>query len=90
MNGRAKGANALAMGLLCWGVNLALALTFGMFGPMLVIFGALLVFVGAVQVVWGDSFRTMPAAQKTPAALIALCVVAGVALAVLRMGQALR
>ena len=90
MDGRAKGASLLATGLLCWGINLTLALTLGMFGPTLVIFGALLIFLGAVQVLWGDSFRTMPPAQKIPAALIALSVVVGVAIAVLRMGQTLR
>jgi hypothetical protein len=73
---REQGAAAFGAGLLCWGVNLGLTLAAHMFSPALVIFGALGLFTGAVLLVWGESFKTMPASQKIPAALIALAVVA--------------
>lgn len=90
MSSREKGARALAVGLLCWGINIALMRTVGAFGPALVILGALGVFFGAILLVWGDSFRTMPVAQKIPAALIALGAVAGLSFALLRWAQAMR
>jgi hypothetical protein len=81
---RQQGARALAAGLSCWAVNVALTLAFGMYGPALVILGALGVWAGAVLLLWGDSFRTMPLAQKLPAGLIAAVVVAGSGLMLLR------
>jgi hypothetical protein len=45
---RMLGAKALAAGLLCWAVNVALVLTVGRYGPSLVLLGALGVFFGAV------------------------------------------
>jgi hypothetical protein len=89
MESRKKGARALAAGLLCWGVNLFLMRTVGYYGPVLVILGALGIFAGAVLLVWGDSFRTMPLVQKVPAALISLAVVSGLALVLLRLGPSL-
>jgi hypothetical protein len=61
-----------------------LALTFGMYGTSLVIFGGLGVFAGAVLLVWGDAFRTMTVAEKLPAALIALVVTLAPAVLLLR------
>lgn len=74
MQTRKQGARALAAGLLCWAVNVALLLTAGMYGPILVILGALGVWAGAVLLIWGDGFRAMPPAQKLPAALISLAL----------------
>lgn len=74
---RKRGAKALAAGLLCWGVNVGFMLALGRFAPFLVLLGALGVFFGAVLLVWGDSFRTMPLTQKIPAALIALAATLG-------------
>jgi hypothetical protein len=73
---RVQGAAALGMGVFAWGVNVALTLSVGMFSPALVIFGGLGIVAGAVLVVWGESFKAMPTAQKIPAALIAIAVVA--------------
>lgn len=81
---RMLGAKALAAGLLCWAVNVALVLTVGRYGPSLVLLGALGVFFGAVLVVWGESFRAMSLAQKVPAALIALAATPGPALLLMR------
>jgi hypothetical protein len=89
MRARKQGATALAAGAMCWGVNVLLTLTVGMYGPILVIFGALGVFAGAALLIWGDSFRTMSASQKIPAALIALAVTLAPAFLLLRWTQVL-
>lgn len=88
-NVRRQGANALGVGLLCWAVNIALVLTVGLYGPILVILGALGIFFGAVLLIWGDSYRSMPLAQKIPAALITLAVVGGGAASLLQWTRTL-
>lgn len=87
MSGRARGARGLAAGLLVWAINVALIQTVGVFGVSMVLMGAVLVFVGSILLIWGDSFRTMPVAQKIPAALIALAPVAGAVIALLRWSR---
>lgn len=87
MSTRQKGINALAAGLLCWGVNVALVLTAGMYGPLLVILGGLGIFAGSLLLVWGDSFRGMSLAQKIPSALIAFTVAVVPALMLMRWAE---
>ena len=85
MDARKQGAKALAAGLLCWGVDAVLALTTGMYGVILVILGALGVWAGIVLVLFGGSFRMMPASQKIPAGLLALVLAAVPAFLLLRL-----
>lgn len=73
---RRQGAASLAAGGLCWTVNLALARGPGVFSPTLLLLGGLGIAAGAVLLIWGDSYKTLPVAQKIPAALIALAAVA--------------
>jgi hypothetical protein len=88
MKERSQGAQALALGLLCWGLNVALIRTVGAYGVYLVILGALGVFFGSVLLVWGASFRKMPVAQQIPAALIALAPIVAVAMMMVRWAAA--
>ena len=89
-NARAQGAAALGAGVLCWGVNIALTLGAHVFSPALVILGAIGLFGGALQLIWGESFKSMPREQQIPAALIALAVVALAAVPLARWLSAIR
>lgn len=75
-NPRQQGAAALGAGLMVWAINIAMMLGPGMFSPTLVLFGGFGIAAGAVLLVWGDSFKTMPVGQKIPAVFIALMLVA--------------
>lgn len=85
---RVLGLRALAAGLLCLGVALALHLS-GFLAPALVILGVLGTGLGATLAVWGDGYQKLDGQQKLLAAgisVMALALLGAALLRALRMG----
>ena len=72
---RATSAKALGFGVLVALANLGLIRLVGAYSMFLFGLAVVAVSFGAIGLVWGDSFRTMPLSQKIPAALIPLLIV---------------
>ncbi|MCA9645022.1 MAG: hypothetical protein H6718_27220 [Polyangiaceae bacterium] len=89
MTPRKQGIRALAAGLFCWVVNTVLALTLGMYGPILIVLGAFGVFAGVALLIGGKSLPELPAAQRLPVFLIALLMTASAAFALLHVARRL-